>query len=309
MEYIYKLLDEKAREDLLQNGRIQFSRPRKFKSERAGALKIFETFEDYVEKNGEKNLLDKTPSKKDLENAYLWLQSYFCSLPEYERKYQEEYYSSWPKEVRDIRPLESTVFSDIRLLTTLYFQSYCAYFTTIDLFDAEKRNAYIEKNRNLSNNKVGYVRIPITINYLNKIDWACDEKVYEFAVMENVNSAQIKSKITAQMHHEEVVYTGKRKADEVFSRFNTFDERKINAFFKYINPNYLEQSEVRYKIRLSGNTAGQSIIAFDDIVSKVRNPRSYQEFIFNYLLSVYYQSLAYPENVYIKLSNFDCENI
>lgn len=143
MDYLYKLLDETTKRELVNNRRISLSRPFfEFKSEGKGVA-VFREIEKMIESGVE--LESIIPTQKVIEKISTWVKDYYNSLPENIRKTYSYNYD---------------ISRDLLIAMTIYCQTYCGYFTGDDLFDKEIRKKYLLSNSRVVRDKCAYVRIP-----------------------------------------------------------------------------------------------------------------------------------------------------
>lgn len=142
MTFLYKLLDETTTE-LAKKGLISLSRPL-FEFQNTEG-KIID-FAKEIYKKYKKSGLNVKPSPTDFNNIKEWIEYYKSS-----------YGPNWRDE--DLK-------SEIMIFFDTYMQTYCGYFTDINLFDPNKLKSFLEKNK--LRNKISVLRIDSST--LNKIN-------------------------------------------------------------------------------------------------------------------------------------------
>ena len=287
MEYIYKLLDETTL-DLLDNRNIiSFSRPfYHFKSEGKG-FKVFRTMINRLNESALTALLHT--DEKLLNETREWIKGYYDSLPP---NIREEYSSL------DIK-------SDLQIAMTVYFQTYCGYFTAVNLDDESVRKDFIKNNDRLCQNKVKYARIPIVENSLDRIYWVSNnDNLYHFKCDSQQKDIESFGCIRGSLHIHEVEYSDSQFLKHPYAVFNDIGNRRISSLLMYVDDKYCYQNEIRLMFRIPSYRPNESVVGF--------NCR-YPSIIFNsleeqmvYTIScICSEAKLYPNYVYLSIDKYD----
>lgn len=291
MNCIYKLIDDKEKEDIEKTKSISLSRPLLEFGLPEGL--IIDFFRDiYFELKSAKNLYLINPSKEIMERITEWYKTYL-----------DTFY-----EVYNTHLSECEALTDLKIFICLYFQTYCGYFTYESLNDEQILREYLQNNRDFirKSNKKWIIQIPVVSNGIDRVPWEyrleTDEKTDRFVFCQNNNAKLFDHNIVASLHKHNVEYLDNRTSlKELFLRYNK--NRSSATWFKY-SKQYLEpQKESRIIFHLPSYEINSLRVACDSLFSKCYN--SMAEALFYYSVSVAKNSLDnFPQYVFLRISDY-----
>ena len=288
MSYIYKLLDEKTAEILNKDSLISLSRPfLAFKSEGKG-FKVFRTMFERLNENSDSESLHK--DKQLLKEARDWICGYYDSLsPELRNEYN--HYG---------------IKSDLQIAMTIFFQTYCGYFTSTNLEDALTRKKYIEDNKQLCYGKNKYVKLSVEVNKLNNLFWTSN-KDYHFKCDTRQDDDSINGVIKGTLHIHKIEYSTPSKLKQPFATFNGSDDRQVSSLLKYVNEYYSLQNETRLMFRIPSYRPNESVVGFNCYYPAIHFESFEQQMVY-LIKSICLEALKYPEYVYLEIHDFEIKN-
>ena len=291
MNYLYKLLDETTQRELVEHNRISLSRPFfEFKSEGKG-ISIFRNIKDLIDNAS--NPDEITPTKKILSKVKVWIDDYYHSLPDDIRKnYSYDY----------------DIDDDLLIAMTIYCQSYCGYFTKVNLQNKETREEYLLQNKRLSFNKSAYVKIPVESNMLDQLFWISRNDDYTFNYSNDQSDNIFVDGIKASLHIHKVEHAPTGELTNPFVAFNGKDNRCISSLLKYLNEDYRHQDEERIVLRIPSYKPMESTTGFFNLYN-TKQYHSVEEHVFYILASTYRQAKNYPRFIYLRINDYECYEI
>lgn len=288
MEYIYKLLDKRTVELLAKKSIISLSRPFcAFKSEGKG-FKVFRMMQEEMQKAISLPLLQT--NEKLLKETHRWVCGYINSIP---------------PDLKAEYPRIECIKSDLLIAMTIYFQTYCGYFTTLDLCDKSVRTNYSEKNKKLCENKIGFARIPIAENNLDKTYWISKEdEGYCFSCDPQQDRKEAFGCIRGSLHIHDVEYSGPENLKAPYNVFNENGSRRSSSLLKYVDNNYCNQNEKRLMLRIPSYRPNETVLGFP-IHYSPEKPCSFDEQMLCTIYGICSEANKYPEYVYLSIDEFD----
>lgn len=290
MSYIYKLLDEKTAEILNKDNLISLSRPFfVFKSEGKG----FKVFRTMLERLNEDTMMKSLHTDKQLlKETREWIYGYYNSL------------STDLKNEYDNYGLKS----DLQIAMTIYFQTYCGYFTSQNLDDESVRKEYIENNKSLCHGKDQYVKLPIEENNLNKLFWTSNNSDYHFKCDTQQKDLDAFGSIRGTLHIHEIEYSDTKKLKQPFNAFNGMDNRRISSLLKYVNDQYFSQNEKRLMFRIPSYRPNESVVGFNCYYPSFHFGSFEQQMVY-VIGSICLEAIKYPDYVYLTINNFEIKDL
>lgn len=290
MEYIYKLLDDKTTDILQKEKSISLSRPfLAFKSEGRG-FKVFRTMMDRLKESSNLELL--YTDKQLLKETHNWICGYYDSLP-LDLKDEYDYYG---------------IKSDLQIAMTIYFQTYCGYFTSQDLGDESTREKYIENNKSLFHGKDKYVKLSIEENNLNKLFWTSNNSDYNFICDVQQEDIVTFGSIRGTLHIHEIEYSATKDLKKPFIAFNGTDNRRISSLLNYVNDKYFFQNEKRLMFRIPSYRANESVVGFNCCYPSFHF-ESFEQQMICLIGSICLEAIKYPDYVYLTINNYEIKDL
>lgn len=243
MTFLYKLLDETTTK-LAKNGLISLSRPIfEFKNTEG---KIID-FVKEINKKYKKSVLNAEPSPADFKEIKVWI---------------EQYKSSYGPDWRD-----EDLKSEIMIFFATYMQTYCGYFTAINLFDPNNLKSFLKENR--LRNKVSVLKIDCSP--LNKINhWQTNDLNKPFRLFSGASNYLQGYNGFSEI--KEVTYNQKFTClSELLSEFNSKGFRTFCDRFIYLPTQFDWQSEIRLFLRLRSLRKNSSTLACPHAYCKFDN--------------------------------------
>ncbi len=289
MSYIYKLLDEKTADILDKDMLISLSRPFfAFKSEGKG----FKVFKTMFERLKEDSKIESLHTDKQLiKETHEWICGYYDSLSTELRNEYDQY----------------GIKSDLQIAMTIFFQTYCGYFTSINLDDETTRKKYIEDNEFLCKGKNKYVKLSVEENDLQKLFWTSNND-YHFKCDTQQDDAHLFGGIRGALHIHKIEYSTPEGLKQPFAAFNGSDDRKISSLLKYVNEHYGSQNEIRLMFRIPSYRPNESVVGFNCSYPPIHFESFEQQMVY-VIKSVCLEALYYPDYVYLEVHNFEIKDL
>lgn len=243
MIFLYKLLDETTTE-LARKGLISLSRPIfEFKGTEGKIIDFAKAINEKYVKLG----LNVEPSPADFEEIKVWIE-----------QYKSSYGSDWRDE--DLK-------SEIMIFFGTYMQTYCGYFTDIDLFDPNNLKSFLKNNR--LRNKVSVLKI--NCSPLNKINhWQTNDLNKPFRLFSG--ASDYLQGYNGFSEIKEVNYDQKfAYPEELLSKFNSKGIRTFCDRFVSLPTQFDRQREKRLFLRLRSLGKNSSTLACPHAYCKFDN--------------------------------------
>lgn len=238
--YMFKLIDQKAADDIKEHNRIALSRPIVEFGHPEGELIRS------IDKNITRDLKKKwdyfsPPDSENIHKISQWLCKFRLICKERSGK-----------ELSD-----DNLYTEISVLVCLYFQTYCGYFTVHDLDCPLKREQYIKDNDKFIKNSKK--------EYLLKLKCPCDEsssyttweytnynsEPTELLFSKNPNAERSNNNIVAFLRGQNMEYVD--DGNILNNLLNDFyDVRTLSSWFTTSNKYYEKQKEYRLMLTLPG---------------------------------------------------------
>ena len=286
---IYKLISEDVKKDIVQYNSISLSRPLlKFGPPEGTVLEFFRDIAKLVEECD--NYLNVLPTNDILAKLKKWYEGYYFSL-------NDDSY-----EMCD-------VYTDLQIIMTVYFQTYCGYFTCQNLFDEKILEKYISDNYDFVKkfNKKYILKVDIDINEqsVEAAEWELKKtgkeyKPPKYTFFESENPKPFNNNIIAYINAHRVEYMPDNYSFcDLFEIFNSFGKRRMSAFFKYLDGDYSSQQEMRIITYIPSSCYNSMITACNNLFhSQVDEPLEIK--LFKYAVSVYiYAKNNFPDFIYL----------
>lgn len=288
---IYKLIDDDVRNDIISKNAISLTRPLLNFGPPEGL--VLEFFRDIMkltkECDGYSNI---TPTKDILSKIKNWYEGYYYSLG-------DDSYSL------------CDIYTDLQIIMTIYFQTYCGYFTKQNLFDKKTLDKYLKDNKCFATkfNKKYILKTVINVeeNNVYSKEWELKKNdknnvPSEYKFFDEKNPSPFNNNIIAYVNATRVEYMPNDFSFcDLFDIFNTIDKRKISTFFKYLDADYSSQQEIRLITYLpsyrynSITTACPNLFIFNE-------EEQLETKLFYYAVSVYdYIKRNFPERIYLDI--------
>ena len=230
MGYIYKLVDENELNNAKKNI-ISFSRPIfEFMGSEGNILNFVKRISKKY--NDKEKRLNIKPSAKDLDEIVNWMKIF------------KETYGD------DLNDLD--MITDSKIMFCLYMQTYCGYFTNVNLFNENVRREFLSKSR--LKKKIAVIRIDE--EKLNHLHW--QSKKVEGPFIKFYGSDDSISDFNCYLHIFNVEYSQNFKDYETLLKRYNANVRYIHTWFDLLSKEYDWQNEKRLIITLNSfeiNTA------------------------------------------------------
>lgn len=286
---IYKLISEEVMKDITQNNSIALSRPLlKFGPPEGTVLEFFRDIAKLVDECD--NYLNVLPTDDILAKLKAWYEGYYYSLNDDSYKMCD-------------------VYTDLQIIMTVYFQTYCGYFTCQNLFDEKILKKYISDNRDFVKkyNKKFILKVDIDIkeHSVEATEWELkktgkEHQPSKYTFFESEKPEPFNNNIIAYINAHRIEYMpGDYSFCDLFEIFNSFGKRRMSAFFKYLDGDYSSQQEMRIITYIPSSRYNTMTTACDNLFpSKLDD--SLERKLFKYAVSVYiYAKSNFPEYIYL----------
>lgn len=277
MGYLYKLVDIKGLENAKKN-LISFSCPMfEFKGSEGKILK----FSHRIYAKYSKKKLEVKPSDTDLNKIREWI---------------DEFKKTYGEELSDY-----DMDSESRIMFCLYMQTYCAYFTSENLFDDKIRNDFIEKFG--LKNKVAVIKINEDV--LKHLHWNSIDLCGSFTKF--YGDSDYMSGFNGFLHLHHIEYSEKYDDCEfLLERYNT-NVRRISSWFNLLSKTYEYQKEIRLIFTLNSFEPNSSTLAFEKVYHDYDDDSIEFKIYKNLIAAFYYKDKLSPSFINLKLDSKDIE--
>lgn len=280
---LYKLIESHLADNFGSKKRISLSRPlNEFGVPEGLAFDFFRKINE-VAKCTDSFI---TPPENILLRIKEWCASYF------ESTYPQGY---CPQNVK----------SELFNILTVYFQTYCGYFTYDNLFDKKTLVEYLKLNS-------GFVE-KYKKTYVLQAEFPDDDSIWKLNcqfdewIFEKVKEKQFG--LIGYLRNKKVVYLENNIKDkDIFDLFNNIDDRRASSLFKYTKKYLENQHEQRIIFNLPSYHAGESRIAHN--YPHEHKFSSLEEEIFFYCLEVARDAIKNSKKyLYLKIDNLNIRKI
>lgn len=288
MKYLYKFIDDKEKLDIKSNQRISLSRPIfEFNEPEGIVVGFFRDIAKLIDDiNEEERLSQIIPPSFVIEGIKSWCNDHRESM----------------KYLGDEEDSVHSLISEFRILTCLYFQTYCGYYTEENLFDSEILKQYRGENKRFIEEykKTAILRIAIPDN-TDSWEYTPEQESGDFVFKHNPSAVEGKNNIVSFLHYHKVRYLTKELGSlDILRMFNENDERKLSSLLEYSTAKFKQQKETRLFFTLPSNKPNSTLLAFDSSVMLGAEPKTIEESLFQYALITFYKAKNdYPRFIYL----------
>ena len=276
MGNIYKLVDVIELNNA-KNNVISFSRPSfEFKGSEGSILK----FSKRIYKKYVKQGLNIKPSAKDLEDI---------------RKWSDIFRQTYNDQIDDY-----DMITDSKIMFCLYMQSYCAYFTNVNLFDNDNRNNYLSKSK--LKNKIAVIKI--NEEKLQHLHWR--SKVVKGPYLKFEGDENHLLDFNCYLHRCNIKYLPNYNDYETLLKRYNSKTRYLHTWFDLLSEEFLWQQEERLIITLNSFEKNASRLGCDKVYNRT-NSNSLEEKIYCNLIDAFYYGLNGPKYIDLQLDDGDIE--
>lgn len=177
MEYLFKLVDDKEKNDIEKTKTISLSRPLlEFGLPEGLIIDFFRSINSMLRPPNTYEMI--APSQEMLDRITEWYITYLDTF----------------NEVYKTKLSECEVLTELKIFICIYFQTYCGYFTYENLNDEQILKDYLHSNNAFirKSNKKWILQIPVASNGIDRIPWECrletDKKTNRYIFSQNDNA-------------------------------------------------------------------------------------------------------------------------